>query len=89
MQTNRELNSYTLWITLKPEADNSLALFPYVEAYDGEDQYIRDEFANDDGNIIIGINLGYRNDTTAAQEQFLNTNDQVISYDVSADVEAG
>lgn len=82
-----EMNSHTLYITLTSDADNALAGFPLMEAYEGEEQAIAEESRDSDGNIVVAINLGYREDTTVAQEQFLDTSDYVIKYHISANAQ--
>lgn len=71
-----------LIITLKSdESDMALAGFPLY----GE-QYIDGALAefNTNGTETCEIDLDGRTDTTAAQEQFLDTSSAVISYKVVA-----
>ena len=38
--------------------------------------------SEDNDNIFVFVNLAGRTDTTAAQEQFLNTKDDVVGYSI-------
>lgn len=66
--------SATLQITLVEGAKDALVGFPF----NGE-QWI--DFAVEEENLV-DVALGDADDTTAQQEQFLDTNDQVVSYSV-------
>lgn len=68
----REGDKMRLYIYCDAEADNALARFPYQAG-----QYIAEE-----GDTTVVITLGDRNDTTAAQEQFLNTNPHVVEWQI-------
>lgn len=63
------------------KSDMALAGFPLMD-----DQYIDGALAefNEDGTETCEIDLDGRTDTTAAQEQFLDTNPAVITYKVVA-----
>ncbi len=54
-----------------------LACFPLLDG-----QYIDGESAVSPDRIQVVVELGDRDDTTAGQEQYLNTNPQVVSYEV-------
>ena len=73
------METYRLYVELKPDADMALAMFPLREG-----QYLAEEYEAEDGrdSIFIDIDLGDYTDTTAAQEQYLNTNPAVISYGI-------
>ena len=70
-----------LTINLRTNSDdaNDLALqgFPFMA-----EQFIISE-SNGDA-CVVEIDLGERDDTTAAQEQYLDTNPAVIGYGVTA-----
>lgn len=70
--------TYRLAIEIKPDAQNILVGFPYMDGQfeDGEQE------SEDNDNIFVFVNLSGRTDTTAAQEQFLNTKDDVIGYSI-------
>ena len=70
--------TYRLAIEIKPNAQNILVGFPYMDGQfeDGEQE------SEDNDNIFIFVNLAGRTDTTAAQEQHLNTNPDVIGYSI-------
>jgi len=53
--------------------------FPFLA-----EQYAEQEIAdNPDGNrVLLRVHLGDAQDTTAAQEQFLNTSNLVLEYNV-------
>jgi hypothetical protein len=54
------------------EDNDILATFPYLDG-----QYIVEE-----GRDYVVVELGDRDDTTVAQEQYLDTHDSVIRYSV-------
>ena len=62
------------------KADCALVQFPLLQEqwFEGE----REDGEREDGVTEITINLGDRDDTTRAQEQFLNTSPAVKSWDV-------
>ena len=67
-----------LIVTVKPqETGLELAAFPFQEG-----QFVEGESAATSDRVNVVINLGEGTDTTAAQEQFLDTNDAVIEYEV-------
>jgi hypothetical protein len=66
-----------LKIRLVPGAEDVLAGFPFLP-----DQYIELEKEDE-----VVINLGKRADTTLAQEQFLNSSRDVVSWDIVNDDE--
>jgi hypothetical protein len=68
----------TLIIYLNTDSSTGLELqgFPFAV-----DQYIESEIANEDMTHVY-IPLADADDTTAAQEQYLNTNEHVLSYKV-------
>lgn len=67
-----------LLINLRNDDDEmALANFPFMEG-----QYV---IAGDYGDAgVVEIDLADRTDTTAAQEQFLDTNPLVIGYSIEA-----
>jgi hypothetical protein len=67
-----------LAIQVKPDAQNVLVGFPMMDDqyYDGSEDDAQDD------SLWLYVNLGERNETTAAQEQCLNANEDVISYSV-------
>ena len=73
------METYRVAIELKPDAQDALAGFPFRDG-----QYIAEQYEAEDGrnSIFVDIELGEYSDTTAAQEQFLNTNPAVISYGI-------
>lgn len=73
------METYRVAIELKPDAKDALAGFPYLP-----DQFMAEEYEAEDGrdSIFVDIDLADRTDTTAAQEQFLNTNPAVIGYGI-------
>ena len=70
--------TYRLAIEIKPDAQNVLVGFPYMpeQFEDGEQE------SEDNDNIFVFVNLAGRTDTTTAQEQFLNTKDDVVGYSI-------
>ena len=76
------MNSAT--IVIKEDAQDTLANFPYQPG-----QYLEaGEDLNPDGDgVMVTINLADRIDLTAAQEQYLNTSDDVLSYNVDQSIE--
>jgi len=62
-----------LKIEVNKEAQDTLAMFPWFE-----NQWIEGEEVG--ATTIITVRLGDRDDTSVAQEQYLNTNDDVIRY---------
>ena len=67
-----------LKITVEYGTENLFVGFPFQE-----DQYEETtEITNDDGSFIVYVNLGDREGTTSAQDQFLNTHPNVINYEV-------
>ena len=68
-----------LAIELTPDAQDALVGFPYREG-----QYIAEEYEAEDGRDtkFVDIDLADRTDTDTAQEQFLNTNPQVVGYSI-------
>ena len=70
--------SARLAIEIKSDAEDTLVGFPYMDGQyhdGGEDDQSED-------NYWIYVELGDREDTTAMQEQFLNTNSSVISWQI-------
>lgn len=68
----------TLVIQLDAEKSNdSLMGFPFQRG-----QYIESEIENDGIIHVYVVSEEDFDDTTAAQEQFLNTNDAVVKYEV-------
>jgi hypothetical protein len=67
-------------ILVRAGADATLANFPLRDGqyFDGEDQ---DEY----DNTICELRLGKYGELTAAQEQALNTNDDVLSWSLQDD----
>jgi hypothetical protein len=65
----------TIRTTDDPTAPDALTGFPFI----GE-QAVIDEMCGD--ACVVEIDLAGRDDTTAAQEQYLNTNPAVISYSI-------
>lgn len=67
-----------LAIEITPDAENVLVGFPYMDGQysDGE----QESESND--NVFIYVELGDHDDTTAAQEQHLNTNPYVVGYSI-------
>jgi len=61
----------------KKAADLALQAFPWW----GEDQWIESEIERDDF-LEVTVVLGGAQDTTTAQEAFLNTSPAVIGWDV-------
>jgi len=57
------------------DADMALAGFPFMD-----DQFVIQELYGD--ACVVEIDLADRGDTTAAQEQFLNTSAAVVGYSV-------
>lgn len=70
---------YRVAIELTEDAQDALVGFPYREG-----QYIAEEYEAQDGRAtkFVDVDLADRRDTDAAQEQFLNTNPQVIGYSI-------
>lgn len=67
--------SATVQITLIEDAQDALAGFPFASNVQWIDFGIEEE-------NIIEIRLADADDTNAQQEQFLNTNDQVVKYSI-------
>ena len=67
-----------LAIEITPDAENVLVGFPFLDGQfaDGEQE------SEDNDNIFVFVDLGEYSDTTAAQEQQLNTNSFVVSYSI-------
>lgn len=62
------------------DSDLTLAAFPFML-----DQFIAGETysgADEIDTVTVEIDLADRDDTTAAQEQYLNTNEAVIGYTI-------
>lgn len=75
------MDSNELWIKTQANQD-ALANFPMLSG-----QYMdREEPSNDDGDdwktAWIIIDLGNKTDITAAQKQWLDSNDLVIGYEI-------
>lgn len=67
-----------LAIEVKEDSDGVLVGFPFLE-----DQFADGEEEEDGGDsIFVYVDLGERTDTTAKQEQHLNTNPNVIGYSI-------
>lgn len=68
----------TLYIMVEnTSAGLELAAFPFRD-----EQFIDGETPIDGGRTLVEVNLNGASDTDAAQEQYLNTNPHVISYEV-------
>lgn len=68
-----------LYIRVKNTSENTLVGFPYV----GEQYFSHEEDSSDaDNESWLVVDLGDRTDTTAMQEQFLNTNHNVLEYTI-------
>lgn len=65
----------TLQIEIVPGAENVMVQFPFTS----DVQFMSGEFEVD-GRYFIEVALPDRSDTSAAMEQHLNTNPDVISY---------
>jgi hypothetical protein len=65
--------SRTLVVTLTDDAEDVLQAFPFLD-----DQHIAEDY----GDGVVKITLGSRDDTTAAQELYLDTSDDVVEYHV-------
>jgi hypothetical protein len=63
--------SKQLVIELTHDAEDALQAFPFLD-----DQHIVEDY----GDGAVKITLGERDDVTAAQEQYLDANDDVIEY---------
>jgi hypothetical protein len=63
--------SKQLVITLTDDAEDALQAFPFLD-----DQHIAEDY----GDGAVKITLGDRDDVTAAQERYLDANDDVIAY---------
>lgn len=71
---------FHLEIKVRDGDNNILAGFPFQE-----DQFVNFTELQDDGTTKISICLYGKEDITAAQAQHLDTNGNVISYDVVED----
>jgi hypothetical protein len=73
------MSSNRLAIQIKAGTENNLVGFPYLE-----DQYADggQEDESDDTTEWIFVELGNQKDTTSAQEEFLNTNSNVLYYSI-------
>jgi len=71
-----------LEIVIREDAENSMVGFPFQAG-----QYLEPEQEEVEDGIMLTVNLADRNDTTAAQEQFLNTSDDVLGYAVKSEIE--
>lgn len=71
--------SFRVAIELDENAEDALVGFPFRDG-----QYVAEEYDAEDGRNtkFVDIDLGDRKDTDTAQEQFLNTNPQVINYSI-------
>lgn len=72
-------------ILIREGAENVMVGFPYLDG-----QYTDEEkpAENPEGEgWLILVNLGDRQDTTTAQEQFLNSSDDVLEYAVKDDLD--
>ena len=67
-----------LVITTIEKLENTLVNFPF-----GDNQFLDGEILNSDGTVELIVNLADQIDTNATQEQFLNTNDNVIHYKIA------
>lgn len=68
----------TLLINIRTaDADDALMGFPFMA-----DQFVIGEMSGD--ACVVEIDLADRTDTTAHQEQFLNTNPAVIGYSIES-----
>lgn len=69
-----------MYLTIKAneKSENILVGFPFKDG-----QFLDGEVLNDDGTVTLVVYLGDELDTNAAQEQHLNTNNDVISYKVA------
>jgi hypothetical protein len=77
------MNRNRLEIVIREDAeDGTLFLFPF-----GPGQYLEPEQEEVEGGVMLTVNLADRNDTTAAQEQFLNASDDVLAYAVKSEIE--
>jgi len=74
-EMNAELN---IWVKIGTE--DTMVLFPFQSG-----QFVDHVWESDDEADleIITVDLGSAIDTTAAQEQHLNTNTDVVRYDIS------
>lgn len=77
--TRQSRTENRIYVELTEDAQDALAGFPFRDG-----QYIAEEYEAEDGRAtkFVDIELGDRNDTDTAQEQFLNTSRQVVSYGV-------
>jgi len=69
-----------MYLTIKAneKSENVLVGFPF-----GDEQFLDGEVLNDDGTVTLVVDLNGEFYATAAQEQHLNTNSDVISYKVA------
>ena len=76
-RTNQTENR--IYVELTEDAQDALVGFPFRDG-----QCIAEEYEAEDGRDtkFVDIELGDRQDTDTAQEQFLNMNRQVVSYGV-------
>lgn len=79
MNKNNPNTQTRVAIELNPDAQDALAGFPFRNG-----QTVVEEYEAEDGRetIFVDIDLADRTDTDAAQEQFLNTNPQVVGYSI-------
>ncbi|MGI5872563.1 MAG: hypothetical protein ACOX8T_11075 [Bacillota bacterium] len=76
------MNRNRLEIVIREDAEMTLVGFPFVTG-----QYLEPEQEEVEDGIMLTVNLADRNDTTAAQEQFLNASDDVLAYAVKSEIE--
>lgn len=72
-------------LTIKVREDGEIMAYPFrKDAYGDDAEWISSEAPNGDGTITVKIQMNDFADTDAKQEQYLNTNPHVISYEVAA-----
>jgi hypothetical protein len=70
-------------LTIKIREDGNLMAYPFRKDEYGDDaEWVDSETPNGDGTITVEIQMNGYTDTNAAQEQYLNTSDDVINYGV-------
>ena len=79
-----EMTGNRLEIVIREDAEMVLVGFPFAAG-----QYLEPEQEEVEGGIMLTVDLADRNDTTAAQEQFLNTSDDVLAYAVKIETDGG
>lgn len=70
----------TLFITLRE--DGNLFQFPFVKDGYDDAQFVENETPTGNGTVILEVDLDDADDTTAAQALWLDTHDDVLSYEV-------